>query len=118
MLSSHACYRVGRLQRLHQEAFQPRRGVLTQLPFAKILSRRIHSKSRTRARAPHPGQLVARIETQLRLRDGWMAEIEAVRSNELLDQAAARPIPVETVNVQNPGSPSRRARPTRSDRLD
>ena len=31
-------------------------------------------------------QLVARIETQLRLRDGWMAEIEAVRSNELLDQ--------------------------------
>ena len=38
-----------------------------------------------------PGaQLVARIETQLRLRDGWMAEIEAVRSNELLDQARAR----------------------------
>ena len=36
-------------------------------------------------------QLVARIETQLRLRDGWMAEIEAVRSNELVDQAAARP---------------------------
>ena len=31
-------------------------------------------------------QLVARIETQLRLRDGWMAEVEAVRSNELLDQ--------------------------------
>ncbi len=31
-------------------------------------------------------QLVARIETQLRLRDGWLAEIEAVQSNRLLDQ--------------------------------
>ncbi len=31
-------------------------------------------------------QLVARIETQLRLRDGWLAEIEVVQSNKLLDQ--------------------------------
>ena len=30
--------------------------------------------------------MVARIETQLRLRDGWIAEIEAVRSNNLLGQ--------------------------------
>ena len=29
-------------------------------------------------------QLVARIETQLRLRDAWLAELHAVRSAELL----------------------------------
>jgi hypothetical protein len=35
-------------------------------------------------------QLVARVEAQLRQRDGWiMAEMEAARSNDLLNQAAA-----------------------------
>ena len=42
---------------------------------------------------------MARIETQLRLRDGWMAEIEAVRSNQLLDQAS------ETLIVTTPIPP-------------
>ena len=50
-----------------------------------------YKQNKTPARIHSCLQFVARIETQLRLRDGWMAEIEAVRSNELLDQAAARP---------------------------
>ena len=38
-------------------------------------------------------QLVARVEAQLRQRDGWiMAEMEAARSNDLLDQVAEAPI--------------------------
>ena len=41
------------------------------------------TNSPTRARA----QLVARVETQIRLRDGWLAEVEAARSNALLGQA-------------------------------
>ena len=133
-ITTSACCNAGRLQRLHQEAVQPRRGVCRTATFFEsrpcrpkcvptlcsqvgwFVSRPIplirasaHPRPRqspddmvtgrlpaptspTRSRAPHPVQLVARIETQLRLRDGWMAEIEAVRSNELLDQAAARPI--------------------------
>ena len=36
---------------------------------------------------------MARVEAQLRQRDGWiMAEMEAARSNDLLDQVAEAPI--------------------------
>ena len=36
-------------------------------------------------------QLVARIETQLRLRDAWLAELHAVRSAELLGKVCRGP---------------------------
>ena len=57
-------------------------------PAARVVARRRASRPRCRMErlAVWVTQLLARIETQLRLRDGWMAEVEAVRSNELLDQ--------------------------------
>ena len=71
----------------------PRYSAISCWDRAKPESSGTRSLTYTTPARRHPPclQLVARIETQLRLRDGWMAEIEAVRSNELVDQAAARP---------------------------
>ena len=47
-------------------------------------------------------QLVARIETQLRLRDAWLAELHAVRSAELLGKVCRgprRPLTARRVTV-------------------
>ena len=84
----HACTHTNQRTRTHARthaarAHAPRKQLYTPKQPVSPSPPTTDPLTHARARA----QLVARVETQIRLRDGWLAEVEAARSNALLGQA-------------------------------